>query len=553
MSRNRHGKRVTRPIPSLPSLPSIPSLPALPVLPPLHGPLEMNGPAVPLPAGRAGTASGSLAARGNTPATLPAISSTIMEAGTSVPARARAHAGAQASTHKGFRTLLRNPQFLRLWIAQMISQTIMNAANYGMIVLIATQSGSVTATGGAIVAFSLPAALFGAPAGVLVDRFDKRLVLWVSNVLRALATLGFVLTLFIDKHTLWPVYLLSFFIALVGQFFAPAEGAAIPLLVHEDELVNALALFNVTFTLAQAAGLIVLGPLIITALPNLLLGHALNHALILSSVQSLFVIVAVLYVICAALILTIPHARLVNRVQRPRGTHGPALGEDQRIGSIWAGIAECWRFVRHNHILLAAVLQLSLGGIVISVIAEIAPRFVEIFFNQPAALAAIVFVPAGAGLVLGSFAVPHLVKRLRHTGWVIPAGIVTLAVCTALLTGVHWMAKTLLPDGWWLSWGYIAVLVVLMFLMGLALDLINIPAQTVMQEQSPDWIKGRVLALQMMVFNAATVPVVFLVGAAADAFGLAPAMNLLAVLIVVAGLAAVRYGARAARQRESAR
>src|SRR5260221_8791350 len=59
----------------------------------------------------------------------------------------------------GFRTVVRNRYFLRLWLAQLISQTIMNAANYGIIILIATQSKSVTATGGAIAAFSLPAAL----------------------------------------------------------------------------------------------------------------------------------------------------------------------------------------------------------------------------------------------------------------------------------------------------------------------------------------------------------------------------------------------------------
>lgn len=451
-----------------------------------------------------------------------------------VPSRAR----------KGFRTVMRNPYFLRLWLAQLISQTIMNAANYGMIVLIATQSGSVTATGGAIVAFSLPAALFGAPAGVLVDRFDKRLVLWVSNALRALATFGFVLSLFIDKHALVPVYLLSFFIALVGQFFAPAEGAAIPLLVHEDELVNALALFNVTFTLSQALGLIILGPIIITTVPALLLGHYLNQTLVLTSVQSLFVIVGILYLVCALLVLTIPHAQIVTRVPHPQGQ---GLGEGERIRGIWAGIAECWQFVRRNRALLAAVLELSLGGIVIAVIAEVAPRFVQVFFNQRAELAAIVFIPAGIGLVLGSFVIPHVMKRMRHINWMIPTGIIALAACAVLMTGIHWLAQMIHPFSWWLSWAYVGVLLFLMFLMGLSLDLVNIPAQTMMQEQSPDWIKGRVLALQLMIFNAATVPGVFLVGLAADYFGLPLAMNVLALLILVAGLAAVRFGIPAAR------
>ncbi|HEX9413541.1 MAG TPA: MFS transporter, partial [Ktedonobacterales bacterium] len=295
----------------------------------------------------------------------------------------------------GFRTVVRNRYFLRLWLAQLISQTIMNAANYGIIILIATQSKSVTATGGAIAAFSLPAALFGAPAGVFVDRFDKRFVLWMSNALRALASLGFVVTLVLDKSALVPVYFLIFFIAVVGQFFAPAEGAAIPMLVHRDELVNALALFNITFTLSQAAGLILLGPLIIATLPTYSLGVLFGHSMAISPVESLFLIVGVLFLICAVLVATIPHDRLANRdAKGQRSRVAPA--KSQRVLDIWGGVAECWTFVRRDRTLFAAVLQLAMAGTVLAVIAEIAPRFVKEFFNLPEVDAALVFVPAGA-------------------------------------------------------------------------------------------------------------------------------------------------------------
>src|SRR5205085_981650 len=69
------------------------------------------------------------------------------------------HPAEVATGTRGFRTVLGNRYFLRLWLSQLISQTIMNAANYGLIVLVANQTKSVTATGAAIVAFSLPAAL----------------------------------------------------------------------------------------------------------------------------------------------------------------------------------------------------------------------------------------------------------------------------------------------------------------------------------------------------------------------------------------------------------
>jgi MFS family permease len=445
----------------------------------------------------------------------------------------------QPGTRKGYRTLLRNPLFRRLWIAQIISQTINNAANYGMVVLVATQTGSVTATGGAIVAFSLPAALFGAPAGVLVDRFEKRSVLLASNILRAIATVGFAIALFIDKNDLVPVYALTFVIALVGQFFAPAEGAAIPLLVDKEELVNALALFNITFTLAQAAGLILVGPLVITLLPTLRLGSLLHQTVELSSKQSLFLLVGALYLVCALLIATIPRARLRNRVRQPRASRAAAQG--QQLRGIWASLVESWTFTRRRRPLLAAVLQLSLGSIIVSVIAEIAPKFVQIFFNKPAEFAMLAFIPAGAGLVLGSALIPRVMTAIPNRSTLIRAGVLMLALTMALLATVHWTAKQLDPSGWWLSWTYLGIMLALTFILGLSLNLVGTPAQTTMQELAPDWIKGRVLALQGMLFNAATVPSVFLVGVAADVLGLPTAMVVLAGLILLAGLATVRY------------
>ncbi|MBF6592218.1 MAG: MFS transporter, partial [Ktedonobacterales bacterium] len=135
---------------------------------------------------------------------------------------------------RGFTSVLHNRYFLRLWMAQLISQTALNAANFGLIILIQTQVKSFTATSGAIVMFSLPALIFGAPAGVLVDRLDRRTVLWVSNLLRAIVSGLFVLSLLADQSALIQAYALAFLLATISQFFAPAEGASIPLLVHPD-------------------------------------------------------------------------------------------------------------------------------------------------------------------------------------------------------------------------------------------------------------------------------------------------------------------------------
>jgi MFS family permease len=448
------------------------------------------------------------------------------------------------SAARGFRTLLRNKLFLRLWMAQLISQTINNAANYAMIVLVTKESDSALATSGAIVAFSLPALFIGAPAGVLVDRFDRRLVLWVSNVLRAMAMVVFIFGLIVAPNSVWPVYVLTFFIAMVGQFFTPAEGAAIPRLVHRGELMNALALFNITFTLAQAAGLIVLGPLALLFIPEFRVGGA-HYGLTVSPIISLFVIITLLYLVCALLILAIPHAVLrspdasvvTDSGVRKRSNEAPQLRE------IWAGIVESYRFIRSDAILHISVWQLTLAGIVVAVVAMIAPRFVQLYFHKPAEAAALVFIPAGIGLVIGSAATPWIARKLRYAR-TITAGVIALSASVAFLVIGYASAPYLFGEQWWSATPYLGEMLALTFLIGIGLDLVNVPAQTMVQERSPDWIKGRVLAVQIMLLNAITVIFVPAIGWIADHLGLSVALLVVAGCIGVAGLVSVYLGAR---------
>ncbi|HEX9039363.1 MAG TPA: MFS transporter [Ktedonobacterales bacterium] len=455
-------------------------------------------------------------------------------------------------TPRGFGPLFANNQFLRLWLAQIISQTIMNAANYGMIVLVTKVSNSSLATSGAIVSFSIPALFLSVPAGAIVDRFDRRLVLWVSNALRAVAAAVFVVTLLIAPNALWPVYALTFFIAMVGQFFTPAEGAAIPRLVRRDDLMNALALFNITFTLAQAAGLIILGPLALVLIPAFRLGGQ-HYGVTIEPIVSLFVIVTALYALCAGLVLSIPAASLraakltgaeraaMADLSGPRSRR-PSLQEEQKTESLGAklrdilsDISDSWRFIRQDDTLHIAAWQLTLAGVVISVVATVATRFVQDYFHQRPELAALVFLPAGVGLVLGSVATPWVVRRLRYT-WTIALGIGLLVAAPTLLVIGRLTAPFIYGKvGWWTHWPYIAWMLLLTFLIGIGLDFVNVPAQTILQDRSPDWIKGRVFAVQYLMLYAVTVVYVPFIGWLADHFGLSAALLVVALTVAAAG------------------
>src|SRR2546427_7306418 len=258
-----------------------------------------------------------------------------------------------------FRHVLKNRNFLLLWLAQLISLTVLNAANFGIIVVVNDTTHSVIMAGLAIIAFTLPALPFSAIAGVMVDRLDKRMVLWVSNVLRMLMMLLIVISLLSDRTNLWPLYVLTFMTSLIGQFFIPAEGASIPLLVNENELVPALSLFNITMTLSQAIGFLLLGGLVSRIFPPFTLQLA-GLTLQLQSIDMLFVLVAFLYLVCAALILCIPARAFSGKhIEREKSTDGEG---GKALEKIWREIVEGWQFVRKDRVLFFAVIQLSVVG-----------------------------------------------------------------------------------------------------------------------------------------------------------------------------------------------
>src|SRR5260370_27315110 len=174
---------------------------------------------------------------------------------------------------------------------------ILNASNCALLVLIEEICGSSTCVGLAIICFSLPALIIGAPAGVFVDHRNKRRVLFYSNCLRAIATFGFVISLLINRSELVTVYLLTFLISSIGQFFTAAEGASIPLLVDEEELTSALSLFNITFMLSQAIGFILFAPIILSFLPTFNIFNVL-----IFPVEMLYAIIGVLYLVCRLLL-----------------------------------------------------------------------------------------------------------------------------------------------------------------------------------------------------------------------------------------------------------
>ncbi len=433
---------------------------------------------------------------------------------------------------EGFRTLLKKRNFLYIWLAQLLSMTVQNASNYAVLILIEELTGSTTLVGLAIIAFSVPAILLGGPAGVYVDRMNKRRVLWVSNILRAAATLAFVVSLLLQERQLLVIYLLTFIISSIGQFFSPAEGSSIPMLVSDEELMPALSLFNITFMLSQAFGFIILAPIVLSLLPTFML-----FGVTIKSVVTLYFIIALIYGVCAVLVALIPAAPF----KRQRAPHTRVTTRDLKVvGNMWREMFQGWNFVHRNRRLFLAVIQLSFAGILILVIGELATPIVTKLLQLPANAMAFVFAPAGIGLVLGSIFMPRITQRIGKARAIL-IGAIGLACLTAAIPLTTLVTKMLLPHDWNSSPLLLIIVGVFMFGAGIALDFINIPAQTAMQEQSPEWCKGRVLALQLMLYSACSIPVILLIGVVADLFGVDHVLYIMAACELAFGLWGLYY------------
>lgn len=437
-----------------------------------------------------------------------------------------------------FRRVLKNRNFLLLWCAQLISLTVLNAANYGIVVQVTDVTHSTLMAGLAIIAFTLPAIPFSAIAGVMVDRLDKRQVLWISNLLRTGVMLLVVISLLLNPDDVWPLFLLTFLASLIGQFFTPAEGASIPLLVGERELMPALSLFNISLTVSQAIGFLLFGRIVSAIFPPFMLAFG-SFQLHIEPIEMLFVVIALLYAVCAILILCIPEASLRYKHEREPESESASMEIGEAIRGLWRDLVEGWQIVRTDRLLFFSVVQLSVVGVIMLLIGELAGTFVQQVLHRPAEDMSIILAPAGVGLVGASVLMPHITQRFGRIRLTV-IGFIVLAAGFLLLPTSEWVALHLNPGHGAESPLLLWTTVLLVFLLGVAMAVVNIPTQTLMQERAPEAGRARVLSLQFMLYNAGSVPVLLFAGVIAQVLG----FSLLIVLLSASLLLFCWWGQR---------
>ena len=159
----------------------------------------------------------------------------------------------RSSKPVGYLQLLgRNRNFRHLFIAQLISQTGDWFNSVALFTLLLQLTGSSEAVALVLIIKLLPTFFAGPLAGVVADRFNRKTIMIVADVVCGCVVLGF---LFIDKpNQVWLVYLLAAAEILSASFFDPAKSAAIPSLVSQEELISANALSAASWSITLALG-----------------------------------------------------------------------------------------------------------------------------------------------------------------------------------------------------------------------------------------------------------------------------------------------------------
>jgi len=416
----------------------------------------------------------------------------------------------------GFGPVLANRPFRALWIAQALAQTAQQAIHFVQMVLVEELTGSSTQIGVMILSFTLPGVLFSSVAGVLVDRWPKKLVLVGSNAVRVLLVSCYLLVLcrFQGWGLLLGIYFITFIASSVGQFFAPTQAATIPLLVGEEQLLTANSLFNLTLAISQVVGIIVIGPL----------------ATKLVGTRGAFVTIAVMYLGATLAVARLPRIE----APRPSASTPASLTRWERTR---AELSEGWRFVLQSRRVLLALAHLALVSTVIMILSMLAPGLASRVLGLQPEDAVFVFAPAGVGMLLATTLLGRFGYRMRKE-WVSNAGLVVMGLGFAAL-GLVSQGYRVLPEPLLHLYPQAALSLTTMvmgisFILGLTMSGISILGQTMLQEDSPPDVRGRVFAVQFMLSNLIGIPPMLTLGRLADVLGIPQVMLIMGAAVILA-------------------
>jgi MFS family permease len=153
------------------------------------------------------------------------------------------------------RSLWRNPDFSKLWVASTISLFGTQVSQLAIPVIAVLILGAPPFEVALLGTFEfLPFLLFTLPAGVWVDRLPRRRILISGDLGRALLLATIPIAYAFDALTIWQLYVIGFGVGIFTVFFDVADQSYLPTVLERDELIDGNGKLQAAFSTAQLLG-----------------------------------------------------------------------------------------------------------------------------------------------------------------------------------------------------------------------------------------------------------------------------------------------------------
>jgi MFS family permease len=386
--------------------------------------------------------------------------------------------------------LLRNRPFILLVAQQFVALVASYSVTFASMAKVVEATGSGLHAAFTVLSVVVPGLIFGLLGGVAVDRLSRRSLLIGTNLLRGLVALLAPLGMGAQEVTqlLLVVLAANFLLSVIGQFNFPAEAALVPSLVATEQLLAANSIFNVSYLAAIGIGGAIWGPVAVRIL----------------GAEWAYAIAGALFLLTLVPLGALPP----DRPSRERPLRRSRYARLRHLGLVLLDVDEALRFAASSPKVTVAIvaltsqtaLALSFGSLLPVVLKA---RFGVPTYNLPLYIAPAALGAAFAGLILIS---PLAGKRSR-TAFVLAGNS---CIATSL---VGYTLTVSLPSAGLLG------LAASSPLLGFGFVLAYIPGKAILQEEPPEFMRGRVISLQLTLNNLFSVFPTMLAGWALDALG----------------------------------
>jgi len=387
-------------------------------------------------------------------------------------------------------SVLRNRNFALLWGGQAISQLGDAVFYIALMWLVLELTDSALATGTLMMLTQVPRLLMQLVGGVAVDRYDRRVIMLASDLLRGVAVLVFALLVISGHIRLWHAYVLAIIFGVVTAFFWPAKDAIVPSLVTGEELIPANSLNMATFQL------------------NNVLGPALGGFLI------------------AVPFFGIGGAALLNAFSFLIGALGlwlirlpPSADREASANSLWTDLKEGFGYLGTQRALLVMVALFAVMNFTAAPIMVLLPVFAKNVLRVGSEGYGLLQASMGVGLLGGSILI-GAVGQVKRKG----SFVMKWALVDGLLLAAIGLSRNL-P---------MAMLIFALF--GVVNGVINVTLMAFLQSIIADEFRGRVFGTLALLSGGLQPISMGLAGALADHWGTATVIMAGGVGVAIAAL-----------------